>query len=63
MVVVKSLSHAVKVSNGCKDDENVEDLMRVSPDVKGTRCASLGPTNLFSQLVIVSKEIGDERTA
>lgn len=46
VVVVKRLGHAIEVSGSRKDDKDVEDLMRASPDIKHPGSGSLGPASL-----------------
>lgn len=45
MVVIKRLGHAVEMSCCCEYNKEVEDLMRVAPNVERTRVAPLWPAN------------------
>lgn len=46
-MVVECLGHAIEVSGSRKDDKDVEDLMRASPDIKHSGGGSLGPASLI----------------
>ena len=46
-MVVERLGHAIEVSGCRKDDEDVEDLMRASPDIKHSGSGSLRPASLI----------------
>lgn len=54
-MVVESLGHAVEVSDGRKDNKDMKNLVRTSPNIKGTRGTSLGPANLFCQSELRTK--------
>mgnify|MGYP007135345653 CR=1 FL=1 len=45
-MIVKSLSHAIQVRGGSKDDEDMEDLMRTTPDVESTGTPAFRPPDL-----------------
>lgn len=45
VVVVKRLRHAVHMRRRCEDHEEVEDLVRAAPDVKGAGITPLRPAS------------------
>jgi hypothetical protein len=52
-MIVKSLSHAIQVRGGSKDDENMKDLMRATPDIEGTGILAFRPPDLHFELGIM----------
>lgn len=47
MLVVKSLEQALEMRSSGQQDENVEDLVRRTPDVEGAGIEAFGYTRLF----------------